>query len=148
MSSNAVPGAIPLSGSPAAGSYTQSQTVHLYFSIILFLACFTVARLRDSRLQYKIDTIRPSSAAGHTNGSYSRPKTTKAVDTTAFAISKIRENYTSPEKPMKAIASMAAVMSATGVPFSAAGTPSSSRRSRIPANITSASPKPMAVDTE
>ena len=35
IASNGVPGAIPLSGSPTAGSYIQLQTVHTYFFIIL-----------------------------------------------------------------------------------------------------------------
>ncbi len=38
ISSNAVPGAMPLSGSPTSGSYTQSQTVQMYFFIILSFA--------------------------------------------------------------------------------------------------------------
>ena len=57
-------------------------------------------------------------------------------------------NYTKPEKPIKAIASIAAVISAIGIPFNAAGTPSNSKRSRIPAKITNATAKPIAVDTE
>ena len=36
IASNGVPGAIPLSGSPTAGSYIQLQTVHTYFFIFLF----------------------------------------------------------------------------------------------------------------
>lgn len=34
MSSKGVPGAIPPSGSPCAGSYTQSQTLQMYFFIV------------------------------------------------------------------------------------------------------------------
>jgi len=34
MSSNAVPGWIPLSGSPSAGSYMYPQTLHSYFCMI------------------------------------------------------------------------------------------------------------------
>ncbi len=56
--------------------------------------------------------------------------------------------YTSPEKPMKAMARIPAVISAMGTPLKAAGTSSKSRRSRRPAKRTSASPKPMAVETE
>ena len=38
MSSKAVPGAMPPSGSPTAGSYTQPHTSHTYFFIMfLFL---------------------------------------------------------------------------------------------------------------
>ena len=59
-----------------------------------------------------------------------------------------RNRYTRPEKPMKAIARIPAVTRATGAPFSAAGTSSKSRRSRIPAKSTSATPKPTAVATE
>src|SRR5208283_1330820 len=36
-SSKPVPGPIPLSGSPTAGSYTYSQTVHLYLVIFILL---------------------------------------------------------------------------------------------------------------
>lgn len=36
-SSNAVPGSIPFSGSPTAGSYTQSHTLQTYFFSIFFL---------------------------------------------------------------------------------------------------------------
>ena len=57
-------------------------------------------------------------------------------------------NYTKPEKPINAIARIAAVMSAIGLPFIAAGTPSSSKRSRMPAKSTNAIAKPMAVATE
>ena len=56
--------------------------------------------------------------------------------------------YTSPEKPMKAMARMLAVMSAMGTPRNAAGTSSNSSRSRIPAKSTSARPNPRAVATE
>ena len=35
MSSKAVPGAIPLSGSPTAGSYSYPQMLHVYFFILL-----------------------------------------------------------------------------------------------------------------
>jgi hypothetical protein len=34
-SSQAVPGAMPLSGSPASGSYTYPHTVHTHLSILL-----------------------------------------------------------------------------------------------------------------
>lgn len=33
-SSNGVPGATPLSGSPVAGSYSQPHTSHLYFFMV------------------------------------------------------------------------------------------------------------------
>ena len=56
--------------------------------------------------------------------------------------------YTSPEKPMKAMARMPAVTSAIGVPRNDSGTSSNSNRSRIPAKSTSASAKPRAVETE
>ena len=55
IASNGVPGAIPLSGSPTAGSYIQLQTVHTYFFIILsvlmviiFFLFFSDAKVRRS----------------------------------------------------------------------------------------------------
>lgn len=56
--------------------------------------------------------------------------------------------YTRPEKPMKAMARIPAVMSAMGTPRNDLGTSSKSRRSRIPAKRISARAKPRAVDTE
>ncbi len=58
------------------------------------------------------------------------------------------EGYTSPEKPMKAMARIPAVIKAMGVPRNATGTSSISSRSRIPAKSTSAKAKPRAVETE
>lgn len=55
--------------------------------------------------------------------------------------------YTNPAKPMKAMARMPAVTSATGTPRMACGTSFSSSRSRIPAKTVSASAKPKAVET-
>ncbi len=57
-------------------------------------------------------------------------------------------SYTSPEKPMNAMARIPAVTSAMGMPLNALGTSSKSNRSRIPAKSTSASAKPKAVATE
>ena len=57
-------------------------------------------------------------------------------------------NYTSPEKPINAIAKIPAVIRAMGAPSRALGTSSNSRRSRIPAKRTKAKPKPSAVETE
>ena len=43
MSSKAVPGAMPLSGSPTAGSYTHPHTSHTYFFIMFFpFFCFVL----------------------------------------------------------------------------------------------------------
>lgn len=53
--------------------------------------------------------------------------------------------YTIPEKPIKAMARMPAVTSAIGIPFISLGISANSSVSRIPAKITSASPKPRAV---
>ena len=58
-----------------------------------------------------------------------------------------RKYYTRPLKPMNAIARSAAVISAIGTPSNAFGTSSNSSLSRIPANSTSATAKPRAVDT-
>lgn len=55
--------------------------------------------------------------------------------------------YTSPAKPMKAMAKMPAVTSATGTPRMACGTSFSSSRSRMPAKTVSARAKPNAVET-
>ena len=53
--------------------------------------------------------------------------------------------YTRPAKPINASARIPAVTSAIGAPFIPDGTSASSSCSRIPARITSASPKPTAV---
>ncbi len=55
------------------------------------------------------------------------------------------EDYTRPANPMKARARMPAVTSEMGTPFIPEGMLASSSCSRIPAMITSARPKPMAV---
>ena len=56
--------------------------------------------------------------------------------------------YTSPEKPMKAMARIPAVISAIGTPLNALGTSSNSSLSRMPAKSTSARANPNAVATE
>lgn len=56
--------------------------------------------------------------------------------------------YTSPEKPMKAMARIPAVISAIGTPLNALGTSSNSSLSRMPAKSTSARANPSAVATE
>lgn len=53
--------------------------------------------------------------------------------------------YTKPEKPMKAIANIPAVTKAIGMPCIALGTLLKASCSRMPANITNAKVKPMAV---
>ena len=54
--------------------------------------------------------------------------------------------YTKPEKPINAIAKIPAVMSAMGTPFTPLGTPTISNLSRMPAIMTSASAKPIAIE--
>ena len=55
ISSKAVPGATPLSGSPTAGSYTYSQRVHFHFSIYY---TFQLQSLTVSLIKASI-TIKP-----------------------------------------------------------------------------------------
>ena len=59
---------------------------------------------------------------------------------------KIALFYTTPEKPMNAIASKPATINAIGVPFMPAGIFTKLICSRSPANSTSAKPKPIAVE--
>lgn len=68
-SSNAVPGAIPLSGSPTAGSYTYPQTSQTYFFIIalrlfrsrsLFSCCLGVFSLSRSSLLSLLGSLSSS----------------------------------------------------------------------------------------
>lgn len=61
--------------------------------------------------------------------------------------SPMQDYYTNPAKPMKAMAKMPAVTSATGTPRMACGTSFSSSRSRMPAKTVSARAKPSAVET-
>lgn len=57
------------------------------------------------------------------------------------------KDYTMPEKPMNAKASMAAVTRAIGIPFIPLGTLASESCSRSPAKMMRANPKPKAFAT-
>ena len=62
-----------------------------------------------------------------------------------FSVRRFR--YTTPVKPMKAMARMPAVMRAMGVPFMPFGASISSMCSRMPAKMTNAKAKPKAMPT-
>ena len=71
----------------------------------------------------------------------------KRVEKTLHSQLSTLKIYTNPEKPIKAIARIDAVINAIGTPWKAFGASSNSMRSRKPAKITNAKPKPNAVAT-
>lgn len=117
--------------------------------------------LEDKNILEKIDSFRKMNNSGRENLSY---EDQRDIDEGLNQLnegnwnfySEVRKeiessikfsSYTSPEKPMKAIANIPAAIKAIGVPFNPFGTSCKSKCSLMPAKSTSASPKPTAFAT-
>lgn len=90
----------------------------------------------------------PAPSKNKRGGGFRKPVASRYVLSYALQLNAgAAHRYTKPAKPMKAMAKMPAVTSATGTPRMACGTSFSSSRSRMPAKTVSARAKPNAVET-